>query len=683
MIRRGLIALPDRLLLLVFWTTVVVALTTTAGMYRPVVVVPVLISVVAATWRLVPTPVEPSTRNLWTSITVLAGACGWALLNLPYAARALVASRDHGFLALSGVWLSGNASPDVPPGAALEVAERLSGTYVDSGALTLGGDTLHIQGSPVFPGLLALGGWLGGPEAVLAGNLALSAVALVAVFALARRLTGSVWALVPAVALATSLPMLAFARATYTEPVVVVLVLGGLVMAWSGLGERRTAHLVVGTAMVASAGLVRIDGSATLIGLLLGTSLAVASSTLPSVRGFLRRSYLLMLPAGGAAIGLGVLTLWLHSPGYLEEHGPQFRALTAALVAVVLVGVVLVLTPSTRLPQAVLRRRRAVGLVVGGLAALTAVVLITRPLWLVDRHLAAGSPIASVVEALQSRAGVPIDPTRSYDEQTVSWIAMYLGWPSVGLGLAGLAVMAATAISRRDPRLLVVVATIAAPTLLYLLRASITPDQVWAMRRFLPVTVPGLLVMATWLLSRTWAWVAGRRASLRDTELLAWALPARAGVAALGALVALAPLTTWGPIVRSVEYSGQLEQLRTVCSAVDDAGASRVVYVKSGLPYLMSLRLFCDVEVVEVRAEPTSRELMGIAEAWSGSGPIAVLTFSEDLVPWSEPPGAPVSSIYTEIWEQTLDRRPHSTTGWDQTIWIGTIRSDGRVEPVR
>ncbi len=105
-----------------------------------------------------------------------------------------------------------------------------------------------------------------------------------------------------------------------------------------------------------------------------------------------------------------------------------------------------------------------------------------------------------------------------------------------------------------------VTAVIAISACLYLNVVSIGPDKIWAMRRFLPVILPGRLLVA-WCLNEFYQ----RRAdlSIRLERLLpAMPAPAQARVPAvavvvLTALVAVFPVFTWGPMfpVREVPAS--------------------------------------------------------------------------------------------------------------------------------
>ena len=137
--------------------------------------------------------------------------------------------------------------------------------------------------------------------------------------------------------------------------------------------------------------------------------------------------------------------------------------------------------------------------------ALLAATLISRPLWMVGHHIALGTGYDRLIGGLQRHECLAFEPTRSYDELSVTWLSWYYGWPLVLLAFAGLALIARSAIRSRDPRYLILLTVIAAPSALYLWRVSVTPDLVWAMRRFLPVTIPGFLLAATITLVALWS----------------------------------------------------------------------------------------------------------------------------------------------------------------------------------
>lgn len=659
-------AVPDRVVTLLLWVSLVVGVAVLVGQFRPVVVLPALAVVVVATWRLVPARLAPSRSAALATLAALALAAVWLVVNVPYAARYVVVTRDPGFLTLEGFWLSEHPSPDIPVGGAAAAAAQVPGFEATSGAYFFADGALHAQGAKLLPGLLGLGGWAGGDTGLLVTNLLVGAVALLAVFALARRIVGGWWALVPLVALGTSIPMTAFSRAAYTEPLNIAFVFGALVFSWSAFETRSWwRHLLAG-AMVGATALARIDGAASVIGFIAGLALAAGAALLPRARRRAQAGFLAACAAALLLVGVGYLDLRLHSPGYLRDLGPRFSLLAAALVATVVVAL-LITAPRVWDPlrRFFVRRRRGLAVAAVVAVVLVAIVLSTRFLWLPGYNLQEGTGYSNLVAGLQAREGMAVEPTRSYDDWSVRWLSWYYGWPMVVLSFTGLAVLAHRAVARRDPRLLVVLAVIAAPSVLYMWRVSITPDQIWAMRRLLPVTIPGFLVATAVTLHALWA---TRR----------WWL--RSAAAVLAVVVAATPATTWSPLFRVAEQDGRLGQARTVCAALP---SDSVVYVQAGGPnYLPTLRSMCDVEVVQIERPPTAEELVAIRDAWDVPV-LSVVGFSGDNLPFAQdevPP--PLTTTTISTWQNALSYIPFEPTVVDWPVWVGTVGEDGTVTAV-
>lgn len=662
----GVVGLPDRVVLLFLWTSLVVSFTVLTGEFRPVVVLPTLVVVVAVTWRLAPGRVPATRGHLAAGLVALAGAAAWLVVNLPYAARYVLVTRDPGFLTLEGFWLSEHAEAQIPVGSALDAAAAVPGFSSDTGAYYPLDGVLHAQGAKLLPGLLGLGGWAAGDSGVLVANLAVGAVALLAVYGLARRVVGPWWALLPLATLAVSMPMTAFSRAAYTEPLTVALIFGGLTLSWSAFETRSWWRHTLAGVLIGATSLARIDGAATVIGFVAGLAVVGAASLLPRAR---RRTQAGLAGASVAAlalVGLGYVDLRLHSPGYLADLGDQFSLLAGALAATVAVAVMITVPRWwDPLRRVVLRRRRGLGIAAAVAVLLVAVALVTRFLWLPAYHTVPDTGYSRLVAGLQDREQMLVEPTRSYDDWSVRWLSWYFGWPMVVLAFGGLALLARRAVARRDPRLMVLLAVVAAPSALYLWRVSISPDQIWAMRRLLPVTIPGFLVVGTYALRALW-----------DLRRVWW----RGLAGVLAAAVALFPLTTWSEMFRVPEQDGRLGELRTVCDALP---TDKVVYVHAGgPPYLASLRSVCDVEVVQIERPPTTEELDAIREAWGGQD-LAVVAFKPDALPWpaGEVP-APLLTTTTSTWDYALSHIPRTVTRGESSVWVATIGEGGTLTEV-
>lgn len=632
--------------------------------FRPLVVVPLGLVLSAALARSMPLVRHVDRGALLATAAAIVIATGWALVNVPYASEYVVVTRDPGFLTLEALWLDDYGSPEIPVGSAVTVDDAVEGAAAGSGAFSLHGDALNVQGTKMLPALLAIAGWWGPDRAVLAANLMLGAVGLLALFAAARRLVGPWWALLPMVTLAASLPYLNFTRAPYTEPLTMVFGLAALAVATSALRSGRVREFALAGAFAGATAAARIDGALVVIALVVALAVPCAATVDDEARGVRRRQFFAALTPALALVLLGYLDVRLQSPTYVADHAEEIYGLLGLTAAASIIGCALVLAPGLgRARRWIRRRRSALALAgVGGVLA-TAVLLASRPWWYVGRDIDPTSPVRYAVEGLQLGAGLPVDQLRSYDELTVSWLAWYFGAHVVALAALGLAAAAWAAARNRDPVQWLVLAMVTVGSAYYLVRVSITPDQIWAMRRLLPVAVPGMLLAATLALSR-WA---GRT---RVRTVVA------AGVAMT---VAVYPVTSWDGLVTHVEHDGRYEQAAALCSALDRAEIEKVVWVHSSdFRYMPTIRVICDLETVEFLEPPRPDQLAAVAEVWADET-VGVVTFNPDLVPWATTPGEPLDRRTTATMGRPLTERPHTVVWADIAVWAGTLRADGTV----
>jgi len=664
LLARIVVELPDRLPALFLWGALAVAVAVIPGIFHPYVVIPLAVVLWGLTWRLVPAALPVNPRTAASALVALQVIGGWLWMNRHLYSQQLSVYRDPAIFALRAWWLQDHASPDVPVSAAAKAAAAaVSGAQVQTGGFALNGSSLQAQSNSLVPGIAATAGWTGHPTAVLAANLVVGALALLAVYALARRVVGPVWGLAPLFALAASMPMAAFSRSPYTEPTALLLTVGGITSLYCGWRSGRVSLFIVGGVSIGASSLARIDGGVATLGGIAAIGLVAIVAADPARRALARRNLLAFGIPATAGIYVGYLDLHLNSALYLHSLMPQLRPLmVGAPVVLVLAFVVSMLRPLAAGRAWVSRHSARIAAIAAGLAGLGVIAMLTRPLWLV-RHMAPTPQIA----ARQAAEHLAIDSTRTYDENTLTWLSWYYGWPVVVLAGVATALMVHHVIRRRDASLAAFSIVVAAPALLYLNKSSIFPDQIWAMRRYLPVVVPGMLIVATWLLRM----IACRLPSVR------WL--------AFGAvsLVALVPLATWGPMFTLIQGNGQLNEVRALCPWIEHG---RVVVV--GRPpltgsHLPTTRIVCDAQTVEIPTGPTTAEdLREISQAWGGD--VKVVAFDAKSVPWTA--SAQVSPVFTgvyNVWEESLLHRPSKgQAGAVINLYVGDIEADGAVRPV-
>ncbi|NIZ91389.1 hypothetical protein [Kineococcus rubinsiae] len=475
-------------------------------LWTPVVAVPVVVVAAVLAGRLAwGTPVVASPRwsaLLSAGIAVAGGV--WAGLTH---AEHVVLRRDAGSLALYAHHLAtAHGLPVDPSLAALGGAAVLGDPNVSlaSPAFYQVGDVVVPQFLLGAPALFSLGEWAGGWTGLLLVPAVLGAFGLLAVAGLAARLVGPRWAPLAAATLALAQPVLHAARSTYSEPpaLLVLAAAASLLVAATVRGTAATAP----TDRLSAA---RLGGAA---GLLLGAcgfvridALREDALVLPVIAVLLALAH----PAARALLAGVLVTTVLSALAAVATSRPYLATIAGSLVPLVgaLVALAVVSWLGVRLARrGVLARRRwltstRLGPVLAAVLALVLLALGTRPLWLVVRQDPQDSG-SRLVAALQLAQGLPVDGGRTYAEHSVDWISWYLGWPAVmlaGVAAVVLLLRLVPALQGRTPLpgwtapYVVAVGSL----LLTLYRPGITPDHPWADRRFVPLVLPAVVLLAT------------------------------------------------------------------------------------------------------------------------------------------------------------------------------------------
>ena len=589
---------------------------------------------------------------------------GWVFVSMRLSGEFLFVWRDPGAYANAARWLVDH------PSLAISTSSDVFGTGAPFDATSLGfgvvdGDA-QAQGSHLLPVLLAVGAWLvGDPNFLLDGNPLIGGLALLACYGLARRVAGPWWGLVPPVALGLSMPFVAFTRDPYSEPLAVLLGVGAISLFWRAVQSRRTADFVLAGLVLGATTMVRVDAYLGVIAFLVAIVLFVAAAA----RGERRRAVLHAVASVLAAAGpvaLGVLDAAQLSTIYWRDRAADVDRLALAAVAVVVVGVVVVaLAWLTALVPWVMRRSRVLAAISAGAVVVVLLVLASRPLWWVSYQN--NPPGFDSLRALQSSLGLPEEPTRSYEELSLNWLSWYYGWPMVVLAGIGLALLVHRLVRRGDLTVAFFLTATAGSALLYLHQSSIFPDQIWAMRRYLPAVIPGFLIAGAAALD--WAW--SRSGMLR--------IAAAAATAALLGVTAYSTL----PMARVPSHRPALAEVESVCQALPPDAALLLVDNAGGARggYQVTFRAFCDVPAIGLES-PSADVLEEVASVVEDNGhTLYVASYDPAAVPWSD--GTPDPWLETEAvkWPERLLEPPFAANFYVRDLYLGVVGPDGTVEP--
>ena len=518
--------------------------------------------------------------------------------------------------------------------------------------------------------LYSLGVSLGGVRGATALAALAVALALLGLGLLVADHVGPWWGGLCVLLTGLSFPVVHVGRATYSEPLAMLTLVGGLLALTRAVdaSPARARRLgVLGGLLVGGTMLLRIDGLREVI-LLLPVLALYAVSRAPWVRAA-------VLGTAAATAYAGVAAIWL-SPRYLGDIARSLVPLVA--LGVLLVGVSWGALWWWRRSSAA---RAAQAEVVGGdrlprvaavLVVLVGLGLASRPLWLVTRQSAL-DPGARYVAGMQARAGLPVDGGRTYAEDTVTWLGWYLGPVTLVLALGALAVLVARLVRApvAAPAWGIVVLVAAGSTLLTLLRPGITPDQPWALRRLViavPFAVALACVAAAWASSRLTERFGGSR--LVSTIV--------AGVLVVG-VAAPTVAATWPHRDGRVER-GSMAAVERTCSFLRPGDVVLAVDGRAGNEWPQVVRGMCGRAAVAATAatrrdpaalERVAREV-GAEIAEHGGRLVLLAADGPDVL--SGLGLVPVEVVNEVVFEDehALERRPDRLDPLPIRVWVTT-----------
>jgi len=674
-----------------------------AGRLRPapliLIAVPLAVVMLAAALRRVPgqrlVPALAAGRTApvrsWAGWWGLAGtavvAAGFGAWQLAVNSPQVIVLRSPGAVFQLGYWIAGHGALPISRSLAAFGGAHPGLTFASTGFAAHGSGLLP-EFMPGLPLLLAAGWWAGGMSAAAVVSPVLGALAVFSFGGVVGRLAGPQWAPPAALVLALTLPEQYTSRAAFTEPLVQLLLFGGLCLVmdslnmypgiYRGAGWRGSypgplrwpGWLSPATAAAALGGLA--------IGLASIASLAMLPDLIPIIpfigAGVVgQRPQVVPFSLGIlAGVGGGLAAGRLAAPGYLAAPGFSVRpagVITIVVAAVTLLAVLAAL--SARARSAAGRAARAAarwwlpevasGLVVAGLIG-----FLIRPS-VQTVHWRPGAATVGYVAALQRLLGLPVQPARSYAEDSLYWVIWYIGVPALllaGLGAvlltrrvvgAALRWREADGVARAWALPLAIIGWGTVSVLWY---PGTVPDQPWASRVLVPLALPGFVLCAIWVA----AWL-DRRARERGAGLIAVSVSAACFVVALAVPTAVTAfgLTYSGPSPRHSVLpaatglgakktgAGQPAAVNGLCGAMSSRMSVLLLDRVAAGEYAQVIRGMCGVPAGVMAGVPAAQvqKVVRSIEA-QGREPVLLATRAAELAQYGQTPRKVVSLRTTQ-----------------------------------
>jgi hypothetical protein len=582
-------------------------------------------------------------------LAMLAIAAGFGLWEAAYRSEQVFVTSDPAVYLQYGYWIAGHATARIPQSAA--AFGGAPGLDFATPGFAVSGGSITPSLLPGLPLVLAGGTWLGGLGGALLMPAVLGGCALLSFGGLVGRLCGAWWAVAGELVLAVGLPEVYTARAPFSEPLVQVLLLGGLCLFIDSLVARRGFLAVIGGLALGLTALASI------------ASLAVLLPAFPVVAGLFvaRRPQAGPLGAGLVlGLGTGLATGFVLARAYLLTVSAQLHLIGLCAVGS---GAVTVLTLALTVPAVRTRVDRALSYHVrvigfrgqvsllpslGGVAQWLAMVLPAAvAIGLAERpylQTVAGQTDPSMIRAvaaLQRFEGLAVNGLRQYSELSLHWVLWYAGAPALLLACAGAAALGRRSVEAALAGLSHAPAAADAPSIVpasaieswglpFLIIAwsvvtvlwdpSVVPWQPMASHRLVPVVLPGLVLLAiwtsSWLMSRASAFGAARGALavVGACCVLALALPPLATTLNPGlsnpAGSSAAAKPTSRLVLRGVgasaTYGGSVAAASVLCAAIGPSASVLITDTSTAATFAPVIRVLCGQPAALLVTGPTA-----------------------------------------------------------------------------
>ena len=580
--------------------------------------------IVCVAWVVLAKPRLPAMVRLTRTRIVFLGGLGVvAVLYFAAPTDPMAGGRDMAVYANHAIYMAHHGRLDIPYPDGIE-PELLPPGWVGYSGVYSTEPTLTVQFAHVYPAWLAQAFAAFGYGGLLRLNSVLAVVALVAVFALARRYMPEGIAVLAVLFLAFDAGQVWVVRNTLTEPMTQLFAVTGLLLMAAPNPVRPKAAAIWAGVAIGMTAVVRLDSLVLLPLLIVGHT--VASLLARDGQFGLRATafYAAALPMFAIAVAYYAAFSW----PYLAFHLPLVLPIG---VATVLAALMFALSRVERI--------RSVGMNV--LPATWTLIVASVSVLLLAGYAYFIRPLVGPFQLLPVDTPVPF---RSYVEDAMRNLAAYVTPVVLWMAIVQWVIAMAFAVRHRTVILLPVLVMVGGFSAMYFWNQAITPDHFWAIRRFMPIIMPGTILLAAYL-----GWMLVSRVPLPWRRVLI-------GIAALA--LAAQTYRIGNPMLSVAERSGVYSAIEELAEYIPTdqmliGPLNRTDIHTFGTALFMGFDK--SVLAVSYEAEGGRDELLSRIREASPSRPVLAIA-SGDRVGWLE--GDVVASVNQQFELMTPTVRP-------------------------
>lgn len=609
------------------------------------------------------------------NIIALVFILGWMIFNSFYASQNIFQLRDPSVYNITSRWLMDHENLNIPVDNSLLADNTNKAGFKNQGPgfyeSSKGEGRVYAQGIHLLPALTSLTGRLTDESKALKTNVLIGAMALLSLFGFMKLLVRPRFALLGVMTFSVSLPFLYFSRDMYSEPLLIMFLFAGLTALYQAMKSNIRTLWIVSGLLFGATTFARTDSLLIFAGLIAATSVYLVFVKKKQLSNELKNYLLFTLSFTLFGI-IGWLDLILLSKYYYRTLAAEqdINLVPLALFVLFIFGFAFVyISSKTKFLKMIITHKVKLSIVLFiSLSIILTIVVVSPLLQTNSTH----SYEIREIGAFQSPILIRNTTEHIPAESSSVWIERYFSLVVAVLAIVGLFILVNKILKEKDkiyllPFLLISLGLI----ILYFYDPKITPDHVWASRRFLPVIFPAVIIYSMIALERF-------DSRLKSTKH-------KTAYFIVVALLVIYPVFHKSKFyILEKTHEPSLTQIGSLCGELPE---NSVVLLAGTLSQIgvQTIRTYCKVDTYGyygLLSTEAYQEFYKYSES-IGKTPIVAFFFNEHGVTTLHSVATRLGEYHIKDIEKLFNGLPTKMYEGDQEITAGILKSNGDLKEIR